>query len=57
MPCQFGKQTALPFNNSVSHALSSFDLIYSDVWALSRPDSRSDPIGESEPVSGCETIY
>ena len=32
MPCQFGKQTALPFNNSVSHALSSFDLIQSDVW-------------------------
>ena len=31
MPCQFGKQTALPFNNSVSHALSSFDLIHSDV--------------------------
>ena len=24
---------------------------------LSCPDSRSDPIGESEPVSGCETIY
>ena len=24
---------------------------------VSRPDSRSDPIGESEPVSGCETIY
>ena len=24
---------------------------------LSRPRSRSDPIGESEPVSGCETIY
>ena len=23
---------------------------------LSRPRSRSDPIGESEPVSGCETI-
>ena len=22
MPCQFGKQTVLPFNNSVSHALS-----------------------------------
>ena len=22
MPCQFGKQTALPFNNSVYHALS-----------------------------------
>ena len=31
MPCQFGKQTALPFNDSVSHALSSFDLIHSDV--------------------------
>ena len=25
--------------------------------AMSRPDSRSDSIGESEPVSGCETIY
>ena len=24
---------------------------------LSRPRPRSDPIGESEPVSGCETIY
>ena len=24
---------------------------------LSHPDSRSDPIDESEPVSGCETIY
>ena len=24
---------------------------------VSRPDSRSYPIGESEPVSGCETIY
>ena len=24
---------------------------------VSRPRSRSDPIGESEPVSGCETIY
>ena len=34
MPCQFGKQTTLPFNNSVSHALSSFDLIHSDVWGL-----------------------
>ena len=32
MPCQFGKQTALPFNNSVSHALSPFDLIHSYVW-------------------------
>ena len=31
MPCQFGKQTALPFKNSVSHALSSFDLIHSNV--------------------------
>ena len=31
MPCQFGKQTALPFNNSVSHALSPFDLIHFDV--------------------------
>ena len=28
MPFQFGKQTTLPFNNSVSHALSSFDLIH-----------------------------
>ena len=35
MPCQFGKQTALPFSNSVSHALSPFDLIYSDVWGPS----------------------
>ena len=35
MPCQFGKQTVLPFNNSVSHALSSFDLIHSDVWGPS----------------------
>ena len=25
--------------------------------ALSRPDSRSDPIGGSKPVSRCETIY
>ena len=32
MPCQFGKQIALPFNNSVSHALSPFDLIHSYVW-------------------------
>ena len=35
MSCQFGKQTALPFNNSVSHALFSFDLIHSDVWGPS----------------------
>ena len=35
IPCQFGKQTALPFNNSVSHALSPFDLIHSDVWGPS----------------------
>ena len=35
MPCQFGKQTALPFNNIVSHALSSFDLIHYDVWGPS----------------------
>ena len=31
MSCQFGKQTALPFNNNVSHALSPFDLIHSNV--------------------------
>ena len=35
MPCQFYKQTSLPFNNSVSHVLSSFDLIHSDVWGPS----------------------
>ena len=35
MPCQFGKQTALPFNNNVSHALSPFDFIHSDVWSPS----------------------
>ena len=35
MPCQFGKQTAIPFNNSVSHSLSPFDLIHSDVWGPS----------------------
>ena len=35
MPCEFGKQTASPFNNSVSHAVSSFDLIHSDVWGPS----------------------
>ena len=31
MSCQFGKQIALPFNNSVSHALSPFDLIHSNI--------------------------
>ena len=31
MPCQFGKQTSLPFNNNVSHDLSSFDLIHFDI--------------------------
>ena len=35
MACQFSKQTALPFNNSVSHALSPFDLIHSDAWGPS----------------------
>ena len=35
MPCQLGKQTDLPFNNSVSHALSPFDLIHFDVWGPS----------------------
>ena len=35
MSYQFGKQTTLPFNNNVSHALSHFDLIYSDVWGPS----------------------
>ena len=35
MPCQFGKQTTIPFNNSVSHALSPFYLIHSDVWGPS----------------------
>ena len=29
---------------------------FREVDILSRPRSRSDPIGESEPVSGCETI-
>ena len=35
MSCQFGNQIALPFNNSVSHALSSFDLNHYDVWGPS----------------------
>ena len=34
MPCQFGKQAVLPFNNSVSHALSPFDLIHMMYRAL-----------------------
>ena len=29
------KKTALPFNNSVSHALYPFDLIHSNVWGPS----------------------
>jgi hypothetical protein len=29
--CQLGKQPALPFNNSDSHAIASFDLIHSDI--------------------------
>ena len=29
--CQLGKQLALPFNNSESHATASFNLIHSDV--------------------------
>ena len=35
MPCQFSKQSPLPFNNKVSHALSPFDLIHYDVWGPS----------------------
>ena len=35
MSCQIGKQIALPFNNNISHALSSFDLIHSNVWGPS----------------------
>ena len=31
MPYQFGKQTTLPFINSVSHVFYHFDLIHSDV--------------------------
>ena len=39
-----------------------YDILISDFYvafggSLSRPRSRFDPIGESEPVSGCETIY
>ena len=35
MPCLFGKQTTSSFNNSVSHALSPFDLIHFDLWGPS----------------------
>ena len=35
LPCQFSKQTVLPYNNSVSHALSPFDLIHSALWGPS----------------------
>ena len=35
MPCQFGKQTSLPFNNIVSHTPSLFDLLHYDVWGPS----------------------
>jgi transposase InsO family protein len=39
--CQLGKQPALPFNNSDSHATASFDLIHSDVWGPSPVASMS----------------
>jgi transposase InsO family protein len=39
--CQLGKQPALPFNNSESHATVSFDLIHSDVWGPSPVASMS----------------
>jgi hypothetical protein len=35
MPCQLGKQLALPFNNSESIASTIFYLIHSDVWGPS----------------------
>ena len=35
-----------------------YDVLFAlPIPAVSRPRSRSDPIGESKPVSGCETIY
>ena len=30
--CQFGKQHALPYNNSTSSTNALFDLVHSDVW-------------------------
>jgi hypothetical protein len=39
--CQLGKQPALPFNNSESHATASFDLIHFDVWGPSPVASMS----------------
>ena len=60
MPCQFGKQNALPFNNSVSHALSSFDLIHSDVWGPSPISTSGGPryfVNFVDDFSRCTWIY
>ena len=35
VPCQFGKQHALPFHNSESMSTGIFDLIHSNVWGPS----------------------
>ena len=32
--------------------ISQYSILYCDMGTMSRPDSRSDPIGGSEPVSG-----